>query len=232
MLTADTYVSVEPDLARDAAEATAHLVLKAARRIPGSRRVRHRAATPSHSGGAGKATHRPHMQNPRSNYMKTPVPGPTSAPPWPHPETGHDKSSPFNKGAMTRKDRPEGMLDVLPHVGRSFGGRWPEPTRDEPMWPSRRHPNPSSCATMMITTSASSICACAPKFTVRLPRRRSRRPVDPMQRLQHGHSHRNRRQCRAAHSSGALPSGASTCAHSQVSSGRKRSHAARTSDTS
>lgn len=60
------------------------------------------------------------------------------------------------------------------------------PARISPMtagWPSRRHPNPSSCATMMITASASSICTCAPKFTVRLPRRRSRRPVDPVQRL-------------------------------------------------
>ena len=113
-MTADTYVSVEPDLARDAAEATAHLVLKAARRIPGTRRVKHREVTQPYPGGAAKATHRPHAKN----RAKTPVPGPTSAPPWPHRETGHDESSPFTKGAMTRKGRPGAVLDVLPRVGR------------------------------------------------------------------------------------------------------------------
>ena len=40
VLTADTYVSVEPSLARKAAESTARLVLRDARYIPGTRRVR------------------------------------------------------------------------------------------------------------------------------------------------------------------------------------------------
>jgi len=54
VLTADTYVSVEPDLARDAAEATATLILKAGRRIPGSRRIRHNGNTRHHHGTSRK----------------------------------------------------------------------------------------------------------------------------------------------------------------------------------
>lgn len=42
VLTADTYVSVEPDLARHEAESTAQLVLDAARRLPHGRRSRRR----------------------------------------------------------------------------------------------------------------------------------------------------------------------------------------------
>ena len=38
--TADTYVSVEPNLARKAAESTARLVLRDSRYVPGTRRVR------------------------------------------------------------------------------------------------------------------------------------------------------------------------------------------------
>lgn len=40
VLTADTYVSVEPDLARRAAESTARLVLRDSRYVPGTKRVR------------------------------------------------------------------------------------------------------------------------------------------------------------------------------------------------
>jgi integrase len=45
VLTADTYVSVEPDLARQEAEATARLIIDAARYVPGTRRIRHRAGS-------------------------------------------------------------------------------------------------------------------------------------------------------------------------------------------
>jgi integrase len=44
VLTADTYISVLPTLARKAAEATAKLIAKAGRRAPGSKHPRHRAA--------------------------------------------------------------------------------------------------------------------------------------------------------------------------------------------
>jgi integrase len=44
VLTADTYISVLPTLARKAAEATAKLIAKAGRRAPGSKKPRHRAA--------------------------------------------------------------------------------------------------------------------------------------------------------------------------------------------
>jgi integrase len=45
VLTADTYVSVEPDLARKAAESTARLVLRDSRYVPGTHRVRRARAT-------------------------------------------------------------------------------------------------------------------------------------------------------------------------------------------
>ena len=45
VLTADTYVSVEPDLARQEAEATARLIIDAARYVPGTRRTRRRAGS-------------------------------------------------------------------------------------------------------------------------------------------------------------------------------------------
>jgi integrase len=44
VLTADTYVSVEPNLARKAAESTARLVLRDSRYVPGTRRVRRAGA--------------------------------------------------------------------------------------------------------------------------------------------------------------------------------------------
>jgi integrase len=47
VLTADTYVSVEPDLARHEAESTARLVLDAARNAPGSLRRRRRTGIPA-----------------------------------------------------------------------------------------------------------------------------------------------------------------------------------------
>jgi integrase len=56
VLTADTYVSVEPELARDAAEATAALILKAGRRIPDSRRIRHSNNT-RHRHGTSRKSH-------------------------------------------------------------------------------------------------------------------------------------------------------------------------------
>lgn len=47
VLTADTYISILPDAAREAADATAALILKHGRLVPGTARPRRPAAGPS-----------------------------------------------------------------------------------------------------------------------------------------------------------------------------------------
>jgi hypothetical protein len=51
VLTADTYTSVLPEVARTATEKTAAHVLKAGRLVPGTNRTRHRAGTKKRRGG-------------------------------------------------------------------------------------------------------------------------------------------------------------------------------------
>jgi hypothetical protein len=56
VLTADTYISVLPEVARAAAEKVAALILRAGRLVPGTRRRRRRQH--------GRATWRPHCRPP------------------------------------------------------------------------------------------------------------------------------------------------------------------------
>ena len=53
VLTADTYVSVLPELAMDAAEATARLVAEAGQRAPGSKQATRRKPSPPNPSGRG-----------------------------------------------------------------------------------------------------------------------------------------------------------------------------------
>jgi len=71
VLTADTYISVLPLLALKAAEATAKLIAKAARRAPGSKRPRPRAAP------IRARIHPPHTAE--SSTPATTAPGPTTS---------------------------------------------------------------------------------------------------------------------------------------------------------
>ena len=76
--TADTYISVLPEVARKAAENTASLVLKAGRLVPGTRRIR-RADKPDHRVPRGTSSH-----SRRARGSKTCVNAQQSRPVKPH----------------------------------------------------------------------------------------------------------------------------------------------------
>ncbi|HEX9520335.1 MAG TPA: tyrosine-type recombinase/integrase [Streptosporangiaceae bacterium] len=101
VLTADTYISVLPDVARQAAEDTASLVLRAGYLVPGTRRTRRKQGLSSLrlgaraviSGGASLA--HPGRQ---IGHLPIPLPrasalGPARDPAIPRPTSGHTRSA-------------------------------------------------------------------------------------------------------------------------------------------
>jgi len=71
VLTADTYVSVLPALAMNAAEATARLVAEAGQRAPGAKQVTRRRPSPPDPSGCGRR---------RRSRSRRPVPSSSATP--------------------------------------------------------------------------------------------------------------------------------------------------------